>query len=60
MAHPLIYDRPKDENRERIKARIEYLMARYTRPEWKHRNPDQFVNHPDFIEYRQLLREIWK
>lgn len=60
MAHLVIYDHPKDTRREKIRARLEYLMNRYTSPEWKKRNPDQYVNHPDFIEYRQLLRELWQ
>lgn len=46
--------------RERIiRARLEALMDKYTRPEWRKRNPDQYRDHPDFIEYRQLLKEFW-
>ena len=47
-------------NREHeIRRRLEWLMEKYTRPEWKHRNPDDYVNHPDFVEYRRLLKELW-
>jgi hypothetical protein len=60
MKIDLVYDVPRDPEKERKRARLEQLLDIYTRPEWKHRNPDKYVNHPDFVEYRKLLRELWK
>jgi hypothetical protein len=47
-------------NREyEIRRRLEYLLEKYSAPEWRRRNPDDYVNHPDFVEYRKLLKELW-
>jgi len=60
MRYPeFIYDVPKNKHKEQIRERLEYLLNKYSTVEWRRRNPDYYVNTPEFIEYRQLLKELW-